>query len=138
MPSVPPAPGRLSNTKLWPIWDIHFGWIFRNTTTNGGDMGAHVYLPWFLEHNWFPKLRLAGWSPDWYAGFPIGQYYFPVPSVAVRPESWFVRTTNRSLALLPLPSNTFICTATNCKLLMGSPLSSSSVALNALRVSTRS
>ena len=71
------------HTKFWPIWDVHFGWIFRNTTTNGGDMGAHVYLPWFLEHNWFPKLRLAGWSPDWYAGFPIGQYYFPVPSLVV-------------------------------------------------------
>ena len=46
-------------------------------------MGAHVWLPWFLEHNWFPKLRLSGWSPDWYAGFPVGQYYFPFPSVMV-------------------------------------------------------
>ena len=35
-------------------------------------MGAHVYWPWFLEHNWFPKFRLSGWSPDWYAGFPVG------------------------------------------------------------------
>ena len=46
-------------------------------------MGAHVWLPWFLEHNWFPKFRLSGWSPDWYAGFPVGQYYFPFPSVMV-------------------------------------------------------
>ena len=30
------------HTKVWPIWDVHFGWVFRNTTTNGGDMGAHV------------------------------------------------------------------------------------------------
>ena len=42
-------------------------------------MGAHVWWPWFLEHNWFPKGRLSGWSPDWYAGFPVGQYYFPLP-----------------------------------------------------------
>ena len=69
------------HTRLLPY--PHFGWVFRNTTTNGGDMGAHVYLPWFLEHNWFTKFRLSGWSPDWYSGFPIGQYYFPVPSVAV-------------------------------------------------------
>jgi hypothetical protein len=69
------------HTRLFPY--PHFGWIFRNTTTNGGDMGAHVYLPWFLEHNWFTKLRLSGWSPDWYAGFPVGQYYFPFPSVMV-------------------------------------------------------
>ena len=46
-------------------------------------MGAHVWLPWFLEHNWFTKFRLSGWSPDWYAGFPVGQYYFPFPSVMV-------------------------------------------------------
>ena len=71
------------HTRLWPIWDVHFGWIFRNTTTNGGDMGAHVWMPWFLEHNWFPKFRLSGWAPDWYAGFPVGQYYFPFPSVMV-------------------------------------------------------
>ena len=69
------------HTRLWPY--PHFGWIFKNTTTNGGDMGAHVWLPWFLEHNWFPKFRLSGWSPDWYAGFPVGQYYFPFPSVMV-------------------------------------------------------
>lgn len=55
--------------------------VFRDTTTNGGDMGAHVYWPWFLEHNWFMKGRLAGWSPSWYSGFPIGQYYFPFPAV---------------------------------------------------------
>jgi len=71
------------HTQLWPIWDIHFGWIFKNTTTNGGDMGAHVWMPWFLEHHWFPKLRLSGWAPDWYAGFPVGQYYFPFPTVMV-------------------------------------------------------
>ena len=71
------------HVQLWPIWDVHFGWIFRNTTTNGGDMGAHVWLPWFLEHHWFPKFRLSGWAPDWYAGFPVGQYYFPFPSVMV-------------------------------------------------------
>jgi hypothetical protein len=55
--------------------------VLRNTTANGGDMGAHVYWPWFLEHNWFLHFRLAGWSPDWYSGFPIGQYYFPFPAV---------------------------------------------------------
>ena len=46
-------------------------------------MGAHVWWPWFLEHHWFPKCRLSGWSPDWYAGFPVGQYYFPFPALMV-------------------------------------------------------
>jgi 6-pyruvoyl-tetrahydropterin synthase related domain len=62
---------------------LRFGDLFRNTTANGGDMGAHVWWPKFLADNWFPKLRLSGWAPDWYAGFPVGQYYFPVPALMI-------------------------------------------------------
>jgi hypothetical protein len=62
---------------------IQFGDLFRNTTANGGDMGAHVWWPKFLIDHWFPKFRLAGWAPDWYAGFPVGQYYFPVPALMI-------------------------------------------------------
>jgi hypothetical protein len=69
--------------RLWPLWDVRFGALFADTTTNGGDMGAHVYWPWYLEHHWFPKLRLSGWSPDWYAGFPLGHYYFPLPAMLI-------------------------------------------------------
>ncbi len=46
-------------------------------------MGAHVWWPKFLSDNWFPKFRLSGWAPDWYAGFPVGQYYFPVPALMI-------------------------------------------------------
>jgi hypothetical protein len=60
-----------------------FGDLFLNTTANGGDMGAHVWWPKFLETHWFPKGRLSGWAPDWYAGFPVGQYYFPLPAVLI-------------------------------------------------------
>jgi hypothetical protein len=69
--------------QLWPLGDIHFGDLFANTTTNGGDMGAHVWWPKFLAEHWFPKGRLAGWAPDWYGGFPVGQYYFPLPAIFV-------------------------------------------------------
>jgi hypothetical protein len=62
---------------------LRFGDLFRNTTTNGGDMGAHVWWPKFLIDNWFPKFRLSGWAPDWYAGFPVGEYYFPVPALMI-------------------------------------------------------
>jgi hypothetical protein len=64
-----------------------FGDLFLNTTTNGGDMGAHVWWPKFLIQNWFPKGRISGWAPDWYDGFPVGQYYFPLPALAI----WFLQ-----------------------------------------------
>ncbi len=72
-----------ADAHIWPLWHPHFGVLFRNTTTNGGDMGAHVWWPWFMEHHWFGKLRLAGWAPDWYAGFPVGQFYFPLPALLI-------------------------------------------------------
>jgi hypothetical protein len=73
-------------------WTIHlghfrFGDLFLNTTTNGGDMGAHVWWPKFLADHWFSwnplEMRLSGWAPDWYAGFPVGQYYFPLPALMI-------------------------------------------------------
>ncbi len=57
--------------------------VLRNTTTNGGDMGAHVYWPKFLAEEWFTRFRVQGWSPHWYSGFPIGQFYFPLPALAI-------------------------------------------------------
>lgn len=56
---------------------------FRDTTPNGGDLGAHVWWPAFLRDHWFGAGRLAGWAPDWYAGFPAGQFYFPVPALLI-------------------------------------------------------
>jgi len=56
--------------------------VLRNTTPNGGDLGAHVWWPAYLRDHLLPW-RLAGWSPDFYAGFPAGQFYFPVPALAI-------------------------------------------------------
>jgi hypothetical protein len=69
--------------RVWPLWDMRAGPLLRDTTTNGGDMGAHVYWPWFLREHWFGQFRISGWSPDWYAGFPIGQFYFPLPAILI-------------------------------------------------------
>ena len=62
---------------------LHPTLLLRNTTTNGGDMGAHVWFPAYLRDHLLPQWRLAGWAPDWFAGFPAGQFYFPLPALAV-------------------------------------------------------
>ncbi|MGQ0680246.1 MAG: 6-pyruvoyl-tetrahydropterin synthase-related protein [Actinomycetota bacterium] len=51
------------------------------TTTTGGDTGAHVYTPWYLRENLLPQGKIMGWSPGWYGGFPIMQFYFPLVSL---------------------------------------------------------
>ena len=57
--------------------------VLRNTTPAGGDMGAHVWLPDFVKRGLLPHLRITGWTPDWYDGFPALTYYFPGPIVAI-------------------------------------------------------
>ena len=58
------------------------GLLLRNTTPSGGDTAAHVWWPAYLRDHLLP-FRLAGWSPDFYAGFAAGQYYFPVPALII-------------------------------------------------------
>ncbi|HEY3375456.1 MAG TPA: 6-pyruvoyl-tetrahydropterin synthase-related protein [Candidatus Aquicultor sp.] len=48
------------------------------TTTAGGDTGAHHYVASYLIHNLLPQGRITGWSPGWYAGFPMLTFYFPL------------------------------------------------------------
>lgn len=62
---------------------LHPEWIVRTTTPTGGDMGAHVWGPAFLRDELLPSFRLAGWAPDWYAGFPAFTFYMVVPMLAI-------------------------------------------------------
>lgn len=57
--------------------------IFADTTPAGGDMGAHVWGPAFLRDHLLTSGQLAGWTPDWYAGFPAYQFYMVVPALAI-------------------------------------------------------
>jgi hypothetical protein len=59
------------------------GRVFSDTTPTGGDMGAHVWGPAFLRDELLPNLKLRGWSPDWYAGFPAMQFYMVLPYLAI-------------------------------------------------------
>ena len=57
--------------------------LVSNTTPSGGDMGAHVWGPDYLRRELLPRGRLMGWAPDWYAGFPLYTFYFPLPALAI-------------------------------------------------------
>jgi hypothetical protein len=70
-------------TSLYVWFTLQPDLLLSNTTANGGDTGAHVWWPAFLRDHILPKWRLTGWAPDWYAGFPAGVFYFPLPSLLV-------------------------------------------------------
>ncbi len=65
------------------LWRMRPDLLLRDTTPNGGDMGAHVWFPAYLRDHLLPQGRVAGWAPDWYAGFPAGQFYFPFPALLI-------------------------------------------------------
>jgi len=56
--------------------------IVRANTPTGGDMGAHVLVPAYVRDHLLPS-RLMGWSNDWYAGFPVLYFYFPLPAFSI-------------------------------------------------------
>ena len=98
--------------------------LITDTTPAGGDMGAHVWGPAFLRDHLLPHGRLAGWTPDWYAGFPAYQFYMVVPALAIvaldaglerlggaRPAG---RVARRSLWRVAHPSPTARCAGGRC------------------------
>ncbi len=95
-PGRPPWWVRMTRRQAWPQWasavailgvivvvltQMHPNLLFLNTTTAGGDTGAHVALPKYLESNLLTHGRLTGWDPGWYDGFPLYTFYFPLPGL---------------------------------------------------------
>lgn len=66
-------------SALFVFWQLHPDLLLAETTPAGGDMGAHVWAFAYLRDHLLPDLRLAGWTPDWYAGFPAFHFYMVLP-----------------------------------------------------------
>ncbi len=77
------AMGSLIATALTVFFIMQPQWVFTANTPTGGDMGAHVYIPAYLRDVLLPQGRIMGWSMDWYAGFPVLYFYFPLPALVI-------------------------------------------------------
>ncbi|MEW5733716.1 MAG: 6-pyruvoyl-tetrahydropterin synthase-related protein [Thermodesulfobacteriota bacterium] len=53
--------------------------LLSDTVTTGGDTASHYYTAWYLAKVLLPHGQISGWCPGNYAGFPLLQYYFPLP-----------------------------------------------------------
>jgi uncharacterized membrane protein len=63
------------------LWQLDPSLLFSGTTATGGDTGAHVATVAFLRTELLPHLHLTGWDPEWYDGFPLSTFYFPLPDL---------------------------------------------------------
>ena len=68
---------------------LHPGMLLTNTTTTGGDTGAHIAMPKFLE-SLVSHGHLTGWDPGWYDGFPLYTFYFTIPDLFIAVGGWLI------------------------------------------------
>lgn len=55
--------------------------IFSGSLPTGGDMGAHIVPTSYYSNELFRNFNLSGWSNDWFAGYPLYFFYFPLPAI---------------------------------------------------------
>lgn len=63
------------------LWHFHPHVLFADTTPVSSDLGSHVMAPAYLREHLLPHGRLTGWSPDWFTGYPIFTFYFPMMGI---------------------------------------------------------
>ncbi|HEX4081578.1 MAG TPA: hypothetical protein VHX40_01335 [Acidimicrobiales bacterium] len=63
------------------LWQLHLNLLLSDTSTTGGDTGAHYMMPAYFTSDLFP--HLTGWDPAWYDGYPIYTFYFVLPDALV-------------------------------------------------------
>lgn len=63
------------------VLGVHFPLrlLLAPTITAGGDTPSHYYTLRYLVDSLLPQGRLWGWSPHYYAGCPLLEFYFPLP-----------------------------------------------------------
>ena len=68
---------------VFVIWQLRPGLIFSPNMDVGGDNAGHIVTPYFLIHDLLPQGRITGWDPQWFEGFPLYVFYFPLPALFV-------------------------------------------------------
>jgi hypothetical protein len=66
------------------IWQLHpMTLLFTNTMDAGGDNAGHIAAPYYLIHQLLTHGQVSGWDPQWFDGYPLYVFYFPLPALLV-------------------------------------------------------
>ena len=70
-------------STVFVIAQLRPGLILGPSTDVGGDTAAHIVASFYLIHHLIPRGQLSGWDPQWWGGFPLYVFYFPLPAVVI-------------------------------------------------------
>jgi len=73
----------VAGATIFVIWQLRPDLLFSPNMDVGGDNAGHVGTPYFLIHDLLPQGRITGWDPQWFEGFPLYVFYFPLPALFV-------------------------------------------------------
>ncbi len=73
----------VAGATAFVIWQLRPDLLFNSAMDVGGDNAGHVVAPYFLIHDLLPQGRITGWDPQWFEGFPLYVFYFPLPALFV-------------------------------------------------------
>ena len=65
-------------------------YLLSKTTITGGDTGSHYYTALYLRDYLLPHGKISGWCHGNLCGFPILQYYFPLPFLIMAILSYLI------------------------------------------------
>jgi hypothetical protein len=71
------------------LWQLHLHLLFTETTTTGGDTGAHIALPAYLQ-TLLSHGHISGWDPGWYDGYSLYTFYFSIPDLFAAVGGWII------------------------------------------------
>ena len=79
----------IASVIIVTISQLHPGMLFTDTTTTGGDTGADIAMPKYLE-TLLSHGHLTGWYPGWYDGMPLYTFYFTLPDALIAIAGWII------------------------------------------------
>jgi hypothetical protein len=79
----------IASVIIVTLSQLHPSMLLTNTTTTGGDTGAHIAMPKYLE-SLVSHGHLTGWDPGWYDGFPLYTFYFTIPDLFIAIGGWII------------------------------------------------
>lgn len=73
----------VAGVTAFVIGELRPDLLFAQTMDVGGDNAAHVVAVNYFVHHLITHGELSGWDPQWFGGFPLYVFYFPLPPTLV-------------------------------------------------------